>query len=266
MSGKLIIEVDMNDDVSIGKGINVLQSLSQSAPVAQTVAATTVVEKTPPPPPPPAAAAPTEETTTPPTVVGSTVGKGGWDLNALDKNGVPWDARIHSGNQKRTDKGYWQKRKGVDQIRFDTVIAELKGEVVDKDANGVPWSPAVNTQCKGKDENGFWLTLEGVTQAQKDQNFQQVKGWLPDVTAEDLYDHVAKNLGDGLISVEQITAELQRISLDERVQTARNGKPVTLLNELEGVPQDIIDDLWSTLVDDPREEPEPSSAPINPMG
>lgn len=44
----------------------------------------------------------------------------------IDKNGLPWDERIHSSNRKQSAKGIWVKRKGVDQATVDTVTAELR--------------------------------------------------------------------------------------------------------------------------------------------
>ena len=46
---------------------------------------------------------------------------------AYDKNGLPWDARIHSSNHKLTDKGVWQRRRGVTDIEFERIRNELLG-------------------------------------------------------------------------------------------------------------------------------------------
>ena len=46
---------------------------------------------------------------------------------AYDKNGLPWDARIHSSNHKLTDKGVWQRRRGITDIEFERVKNELLG-------------------------------------------------------------------------------------------------------------------------------------------
>lgn len=46
---------------------------------------------------------------------------------AYDKNGLPWDARIHSSNHKMTDKGVWQRRRGISDIEFESVKNELLG-------------------------------------------------------------------------------------------------------------------------------------------
>lgn len=44
----------------------------------------------------------------------------------LDKDGVPWDERIHSSNKKQTAKNLWQKKKGVDAAYHAEITAQLK--------------------------------------------------------------------------------------------------------------------------------------------
>lgn len=50
------------------------------------------------------------------------------DITQPDAEGYPWDERIHSGNQKQTANGVWQKRRGVDDATIAKVKAELDGE------------------------------------------------------------------------------------------------------------------------------------------
>lgn len=51
---------------------------------------------------------------------------------ALDKNGIPWDARIHSGgrdeqgNPKKNADGSWAKKKGVDDLTKANITKELQ--------------------------------------------------------------------------------------------------------------------------------------------
>lgn len=45
----------------------------------------------------------------------------------IDKDGLPWDARIHSSNHQMTAKGIWQRRRGVSDEEFNTVKNELLG-------------------------------------------------------------------------------------------------------------------------------------------
>jgi len=49
------------------------------------------------------------------------------DNPALDANGFPWDARIHSSSRERVKDGTWRKRRGVDDAVLTQVEAELRG-------------------------------------------------------------------------------------------------------------------------------------------
>lgn len=44
----------------------------------------------------------------------------------LDKDGLPWDERIHSSNKEMTDKGVWRKRRGVSNETLASVSVELR--------------------------------------------------------------------------------------------------------------------------------------------
>lgn len=43
-----------------------------------------------------------------------------------DKDGLPWDERIHSSNHKTNADGTWQKRRNVDPDDYARVVASLK--------------------------------------------------------------------------------------------------------------------------------------------
>lgn len=45
---------------------------------------------------------------------------------AIDKDGFPWDERIHSGNKKMNADGTWRKKRGVSAEQVKQVEAELK--------------------------------------------------------------------------------------------------------------------------------------------
>ena len=49
------------------------------------------------------------------------------DPIVADKDGLPWDARIHSSNHQMTAKGIWQRRRGVSDEEFNAVKNELLG-------------------------------------------------------------------------------------------------------------------------------------------
>lgn len=46
----------------------------------------------------------------------------------LDKDGIPWDERIHAGTQTKTAKQTWTRKKGITDELYDSVIAELKAK------------------------------------------------------------------------------------------------------------------------------------------
>lgn len=93
---------------------------SPSAPEAATVSSTMPASapQTPALPSVPAAAAPTEP------AAPSTHANG----VQVDKEGLPWDARIHSGGENRMNAdGTWRKRKGLKDAAF---VAKVKAELL----------------------------------------------------------------------------------------------------------------------------------------
>lgn len=68
------------------------------------------------------------------------------DTIDFDKEGLPWDERIHSSNHKLTAQGVWQRRRGVSDEVYNSVKAELLGkweaaEAVTEDAPVVAPAP-----------------------------------------------------------------------------------------------------------------------------
>lgn len=61
-----------------------------------------------------------------------TVSSGGVEV---DSDGLPWDARIHSGKKTKNSDGRWKRRKGVQDVEYNAIVAELKG---DDEDDGVP--------------------------------------------------------------------------------------------------------------------------------
>lgn len=43
-----------------------------------------------------------------------------------DKNGLPWDARIHAGTKTKNGDGSWKKLRGVSDELFASVVSELR--------------------------------------------------------------------------------------------------------------------------------------------
>lgn len=49
------------------------------------------------------------------------------DKAQLDADGIPWDERIHSGNPTLTADGRWRKKRGVSEVYYGQIHAELSG-------------------------------------------------------------------------------------------------------------------------------------------
>ena len=46
----------------------------------------------------------------------------------IDEMGLTWDERIHSSNKKKTAKGVWQRKRGIQDMDFNAIVAEIKGQ------------------------------------------------------------------------------------------------------------------------------------------
>ena len=46
----------------------------------------------------------------------------------LDKEGVPWDERIHAGTKNKTAKGLWTRKRGISDDDYNTITAALKAQ------------------------------------------------------------------------------------------------------------------------------------------
>lgn len=120
---------------------------SQSSAVAPATAQpTAVVEASQPSPV--SNVAPVAEfpnpTTAPTQVASTTPATNGPAGVELDKNGIPWDARIHSGGvddagqHKKTAAGVWAKRKGVDDLTVSSVTKELQNLMANQIGHAAP--------------------------------------------------------------------------------------------------------------------------------
>ena len=58
----------------------------------------------------------------------------------LDKNGIPWDERIHAGTKRKNADGTWSLKKGVDKELAAQIIAEY--QVTAPTTTTVPAAPA----------------------------------------------------------------------------------------------------------------------------
>lgn len=62
----------------------------------------------------------------------------------IDKDGLPWDERIHSSNKKMTAKGIWTRRRGISDAEFDQISGELKA-AGETNVPPAPYVPPVAT-------------------------------------------------------------------------------------------------------------------------
>lgn len=112
-----------------------------SPPVSPTVVSTTAPLSSP------AAAGVAEfpnPTTAPTQVVSATHATASPAGVELDKNGIPWDVRIHSGGveadgaHKKNKDGSWAKRKGVSDLDVSTITKELQNLMAAQIGTGNP--------------------------------------------------------------------------------------------------------------------------------
>lgn len=80
-----------------------------------------------PPPPPPSANAPVDSNTS----------------GVLDKNGLPWDERIHSSSKNMNADGTWRYLRGGDVDLRATVEGELRAKLANSEAPPAPPAPPV---------------------------------------------------------------------------------------------------------------------------
>ena len=102
-----------------GQLSNIIGGETTTVEIPETAVSTPAVNNVPPPETQAPVTETTVETQTPATNV------------RVDKHGVPWDERIHSGkNAEKAEfnkDGEWKRRRGVLKEEFDRITAELKG-------------------------------------------------------------------------------------------------------------------------------------------
>ena len=67
---------------------------------------------------------------TPPPTVTEPVNPITADLSLLDKDGIPWDGRIHRDTKVKTVDGYWRRRRNISDETYNGVVAALKGTTI----------------------------------------------------------------------------------------------------------------------------------------
>lgn len=63
----------------------------------------------------------------------------------LDKNGIPWDERIHAGTKRKNADGTWSMKKGVDKELAAQIIAEYQAAPATTTVPAAPAKPGVPT-------------------------------------------------------------------------------------------------------------------------
>ena len=61
----------------------------------------------------------------------------------LDKNGIPWDERIHAGTKRKNADGTWSLKKGVDKELAAQIITEYQSAPAAPATTTVPAAPGV---------------------------------------------------------------------------------------------------------------------------
>lgn len=69
------------------------------------------------------------------------------DPKQLDADGIPWDERIHSGNPTLTADGRWRKKRGVSEVYYGQIHAELSGTGITSSETAQNGSPTAETQA-----------------------------------------------------------------------------------------------------------------------
>lgn len=114
-----------SDEVLLAQGYMVDVAPKPAAPSTAAAPLPPIAPTAPPPTLPPAA--PAASPLAPPAAVGATTAAPAAPAPVeVDKDGMPWDARIHSGGRTQTAKGIWQRRKNVPDGTYAAVVAELR--------------------------------------------------------------------------------------------------------------------------------------------
>lgn len=61
--------------------------------------------------------------------------------STLDKNGIPWDGRIHASSKALVADGSWRAKRNVDPALVATVTAELRGAQAAPPGHGLSGQP-----------------------------------------------------------------------------------------------------------------------------
>lgn len=155
---------------------------------------------------------------------------------ATDKNGLPWDERIHAGTKALNADGTWKKRRGVDDATVAAVTAELmnvKGEaqnLPDPVAANVPESVPAPTPAPQPEPTPA-PTPAPVPSTNRIQDFQQIVQELQKAGTAAAADYMPKYHGQivqtllklsGVTTVPEATTEQMQKMYEVRDQIIAN--------------------------------------------
>lgn len=145
---------------------------------------------------------------------------------ATDKNGLPWDERIHAGTKALNGDGTWKKRRGVDDATVAAVTAELTG------AAPVPTpEPTPAPTPAAQPETAPTPTPVPVPSTNRIQDFQQIVQELQKAGTAAAADYMSKYHGQivqtllklsGVTTVPEATTEQMQKMYEVRDQIIAN--------------------------------------------
>lgn len=141
----------------------------------------------------------------------------------VDKNGLPWDARIHSETPTLTDKGVWRKKRGATPQLVASVEAELRAAL----GNGVSAAsaaPTSKTQSHGLPDNLVFADGNARKQAAVAHATAEAKA----IAGPQIIDDAVL---DGLLNGKQTTLSPQQMEWYEVFFAARNAKFTEFMNK-----------------------------------
>lgn len=143
---------------------------------------------------------------------------------ATDKNGLPWDERIHAGTKALNGDGTWKKRRGVDDATVAAVTAELTGAAPQPEPTPEP-TPAPAPQPETAP------TPAPVPSTNRIQDFQQIVQELQKAGTAAAADYMPKFHGQivqtllklsGVTTVPEATTEQMQKMYEVRDQIIAN--------------------------------------------
>lgn len=142
----------------------------------------------------------------------------------VDKNGLPWDARIHSDPAKQTDKGVWRKKRGVDDATVAKVEAELRSIMAIPNGNGASAAPTSKTQSPDLPAN--LVFADG--NAKKQAAIAHANAAAKTIAGPQIIDD---GVLDGLLNGKPATLSPQQMAWYEVFFAARNDKFAEFMNK-----------------------------------